>query len=102
MRRTITLALLALTAASTVYAAAMNFTPVITPTRLTITLTRLQLSGLRGTGIDPLKVVGVGDDSLTYQVFFAPSTTTKDTTLTGFVPGSTHIMQVRAGQETIK
>jgi len=35
VRRTITLALLALTAASTVYAAALNFTPVITLTRLT-------------------------------------------------------------------
>lgn len=96
VKRIIAIALIILTVASTVYAAALNFTPVITLTRLTTTTVRCQLSGIRGTGIDTLKVVGVGDDSLTYQVFFAPSTTTKDTTLTGFVPGSTRIMQVRA------
>lgn len=97
MRRTLAVVIIfSLIGAALAWSAALNFTPTITLTRLTTTTMRIQLAGLRATGIDTIKVYSAAADSATGPKYWFKAATTKDTTVASLTPGKTYVFKVRA------
>ena len=78
------------------WAVRLNFTPTITMTPLTSTTMRIQLAGLRATGIDSIIVYSAGSDSVTTIRYYFKATVTKDTTVATLAPNKLYMWKVKA------